>query len=97
MKVTYEFDLSEFKAWSGGADTLEKIREFDLNYPGAMEAAQQYIEECLGDEATEVEINDMLWFDDDAILDAIGYCDEDEEEEEDEDEEDEDGFESEDL
>ena len=59
-----------------------------------MEAAQQYIEECLGDEATEVEINDMLWFDDDAILDAIGYCDEDEEDEE---EEDEDGFESEDL
>ena len=74
MKVTYEFDLSEFKAWSGGADTLEKIREFDLNHPGAMEAAQRYIEDCLGDEATETQINDILWFEDDAILDAIGYC-----------------------
>ena len=94
MKVTYEFDLSEFKAWSGGAETLKKIRNFDLNHPGAMKTAQQYIEDCLGDEATETQINDMLWFDDDAILDAIGYCDEDEEEEEDEDE---DGFESEDL
>ena len=89
MKVTYEFDLSEFKAWSGGSDTLEKIREFDLNYPGAMEAAQQYIEECLGDEATVTQINDMLWFEDDFILEAIGYCTEDEE--------DDDGFEKEDL
>ena len=92
MKVTYEFDLSEFKAWSGGADTLEKIREFDLNHPGAMEDVQQYIEDCLGDEATETQINDMLWFEDDFILDAIGYC-----EEPNEDEEDEDGFEEEGL
>lgn len=89
MKVTYEFDLSEFKAWSGGADTLEKIRKFDLTHPGAMNAAQQYIEECLGDEATETQINDMLWFEDDFILEAIGYCTEDEE--------DDDGFEKEDL
>ena len=89
MKVTYEFDLSEFKAWSGGADTLEKIRKFDLTHPGAMNAAQQYIEECLGDEATVTQINDMLWFEDDFILEAIGYCTEDEE--------DDDGFEKEDL
>lgn len=89
MKVTYEFDLSEFKAWSGAVDTLEKIREFDLNHPGAMNAAQQYIEECLGVEATETQINDMLWFEDDAILDAIGYCEDDEE--------DEDGFEEEEF
>ena len=89
MKVTYEFDLSEFNAWSGGAETLEKIRKFDLNHPGAMKTAQQYIEECLGDEATETQINDMLWFEDDFILEAIGYCTEDEE--------DDDGFEKEDL
>ena len=89
MKVTYEFDLSEFKACSGGADTLEKIRKFDLTHPGAMNAAQQYIEECLGDEATVTQINDMLWFEDDFILEAIGYCTEDEE--------DDDGFEKEDL
>ena len=92
MKVTYEFDLSEFKAWSGGAETLEKIRKFDLNHPGAMKTAQQYIEDCLGDEATETQINNMLWFEDDFILDAIGY-----DEEPSEDEEDEDGFEEEDL
>lgn len=92
MKVTYEFILSEFEAWSGAVETLEKIREFDITHPGAMNAAQQYIEECLGDEATEGEINDMLWFDDDDILDAIGYY-----EEPTEDEEDEDGFEEEDL
>ena len=89
MKVTYEFDLSEFEAWSGGAETLEKIRKFDLTHPGAMKTAQQYIEECLGDEATETQINDMLWFEDDFILEAIGYCTEDEE--------DDDGFEKEDL
>ena len=92
MKVTYEFILSEFEAWSGAVETLEKIRMFDLNHPGAMEAAQRYIEECLGDEATKTQINDMLWFEDGAILDAIGYY-----EEPTEDEEDEDGFEEEDL
>lgn len=90
MKVTYEFDLREFKAWSGGSDTLEKIREFDLTHPGAMDVAQRYMEECFcGDAASETEINDMLWFEDGAILDAIGYCEEGEE--------DEDGFEVEEL
>lgn len=92
MKVTYEFILSEFEAWSGAVETLEKIRKFDLNHPGAMEAAQRYIEECLGDEATKTQINDMLWFEDGAILDAIGYY-----EEPTEDEEDDDGFEEEEM
>lgn len=93
MKVTYEFDLREFKAWSGGSNTLEKIREFDLTHPGAMDVAQRYMEECFcGEDATETEINDMLWFEDDAILDAIGYY-----EVPDDDEEDEDGFEEEEL
>lgn len=90
MKVTYEFDLSEFRAWSGGADTLEKIRAFNVNHPGALNAAQQYIEECFFGEATETEINDMLWFNDGDILNYIGYY-----EEPTEDEEDEDGFEEE--
>ena len=89
MKVTYEFDLSEFKAWSGAVETLRKIRTFDLSHPGAMNAAQQYIEDCLGDEATETQINDMLWFEDDAILDYIScYFDGDK---------DEDGFEEEEF
>ena len=92
MKVTYEFDLREFKAWAGGSETLEKIREFDITHPGSMKAAQQYIEECCGSEATETEVNDMLWFEDTAILDYIGYFDE-----ADEDDVDEDGFEEEEL
>ena len=75
MKVTYEFSLCDFKAWSGGADTLRKIEKFDLEHDGAMEQAEQYIEEHLGDEATETEVNDFLWFEEDAILDYIGYTD----------------------
>ena len=89
MKVTYEFDLREFKAWAGGSETLEKIREFDITHPGSMEAAQQYIEECFGDEIDETAINDMLWFDEDEILDYIGYTDDSDV--------DEDGFEEEEL
>lgn len=77
MKVTYEFSLRDFKAWSGGTDTLRKIEKFDLEHDGAMEQAEQYIEEHLGDEATETEVNDFLWFEEDAILEAIGYTDED--------------------
>lgn len=92
MKITYELDLNEFKAWSGGAETLEKIRKFDLTHPGAMDAAQRYIEECFCGDATETELNDMLWFEDGAILDNIGYYDESIE-----DEEDDNGFEREEL
>lgn len=77
MKVTYEFSLREFKAWSGGADTLRKIEKFDIEHDGAMEQAEQYIEERLGDEATVTEVNDFLWFEEEAILEAIGYTDED--------------------
>lgn len=93
MKVTYEFSLAEFEAWNGGADTLRKIEEFNLTHPGAMEQAEQYIEECLGDEATETEINDMLWFNDDEILEAINYSNEEDADEWD----DEDGFEKEEF
>lgn len=93
MKVTYEFSLADFKAWCGGSDTLEKIRKFDITHPGAMEQAQQYIEDCLGEEATETEINDMLWFEDDAILEAIDYSNEEDADEWD----DENGFEAEAL
>lgn len=75
MKVTYEFNLREFKAWSGAVDTLNKIESFDIEHPGAMDRAQEYIEEHLGDEATETEVNDFLWFEEDAILDYIGYTD----------------------
>ena len=92
MKVTYEFNLREFKAWSGAVETLNKIESFDIEHPGAMDKAQEYIEEGLGDEATETQINDMLWFEDDAILDYIGYY-----EEPSEDEEDENGFEEEEF
>lgn len=77
MKVTYEFSLRDFKAWCGGAETLRKIEEFDIEHDGAMEQAEQYIEDYLGDEATETEVNDFLWFEEDAILDAIGYTSED--------------------
>ena len=68
MKVTYEFNLREFKAWSGAVETLNKIESFDIEHPGAMDKAQEYIEECLGSEATETQINDMLWFEDVDIL-----------------------------
>lgn len=63
--IKQEIELAEFKAWSGAVSVLEQIIELDI-----MEEASAYIIECLGNEFTDTELNDLLWFDmDDFIQD----------------------------
>ena len=59
LYISKEFNLYDFKAWSGGADRLKEIIELDI-----VEEAQYYMEEMFdGSEVvTETDINDMLWF-----------------------------------
>ena len=59
MYIRKELDLKNFRAWSGGADTLELIKE-----QGLIEDVEIYLEEVFPVEMpTEGELNDILWYD----------------------------------
>ena len=69
MKYAVEESLSDFKAWSGGKDTLDDLWAHDV-----VDEAEEYIEMIFADREelpTETEINDILWFDRDEIY---KYC-----------------------
>ncbi len=60
MKVYKEvYCLEKFEAWAGGLQ-----RKNDAIKAGKAADVWQYIEEVTGGEASEGEINDLLWFDD---------------------------------
>ena len=86
MKYTVEESLQDFKAWSGGKDTLDDLWTHDV-----VDKAEEYIDILFEDSdelPTQTEINDILWFERDEIYKYCGiYRDvygEDEEEEEEE-------------
>ena len=97
MKVVKEiqnvYELEE-NSWSGGLDTVKDILDLDSkNGTDYGERLLQHLEEILPliDEETpsETTVNDYLWFERDAIYEAIGLDengeipkDEDEDEEE---------------
>ncbi|MDN6292527.1 MAG: hypothetical protein L0J35_05590 [Tetragenococcus halophilus] len=55
--VKKEVSLEDFVAWSGGKYRLNEIIELDI-----VEEAEEYIQECIGTDVTETELNDFLWF-----------------------------------
>ena len=87
MIYTVEESLQNFKAWSGGKDTLDDLWAYDV-----VDKAEEYIDmimDCREELLTQTEINDILWFERDeiyrycGIYDAV-YNEDDEEEEEEE-------------
>ena len=75
MKVYQEISIREFEAWSGAVDTYDKIivnnkeDEFDA-----------LIEELYPDGIEETQLNDLLWFDDEWVLESLGIYEDEEEE-----------------
>lgn len=71
MKVYYELDLHNFKAWSGGKDTLD-----DLSYD-EIDTLNSMLEDAFVDdtEVSETTINDFLWFERNTIAEWLGYAD----------------------
>ena len=69
MKYAVEENLQDFKAWSGGKDTLDGL----IGY-GVVKEAEEYINmimDCMEELPTRTEINDILWFERDEIY---RYC-----------------------
>lgn len=72
----FKKDFSEYKPWSGAVDTWDKIVE-----NGKEEELEQLLEEIFcGDIPTETQINDLLWFDSEWVLEQLGISDSEEEE-----------------
>lgn len=67
MKVYYDLDLDTFEAWSGARQTLDRIRDeyktTDLEY---------ILEDQYPEGMSETELNDLLWFDADAVYSWLG-------------------------
>lgn len=83
LKVVSGFD--SYSPWSGAEDTYRRIAD-----AGKLGELEDWLEEMYPDGIGETELNDLLWFDRDEVLSAMGLSGE-EEDTEDEDEEEDDG------
>jgi len=73
MKITTETSLDNFEAWEGAKQTLQKIRE-----AGKFEDLEMLLDDLYPDGIDEVKLNDILWFDNDWILEQLGMKPEEE-------------------
>ena len=69
MKIYRECSLTDFEPWSGGADRYKVLTHEQLEQLDAV------LEEMYPDGASETEINDLFWFEDDYIAELLGFSD----------------------
>lgn len=67
IKVEKVMDVKDFKAWSGGRDTLDTIIEH-----GKTDELNELIDELYQDGITDVALNDLLWFESDWLFETLG-------------------------
>ena len=80
MKIYREmnkFEELQQMVWSGAVATLDDIVKHNKE-----NELMELLEEIFPEGATETEINDFLWFDDEYIYECLGIGEEEEEEEE---------------
>ena len=68
MKYYVETSLENFEAWSGGRDTLEVLID-----KGLCDTVEACLEEALGEDVSDTDINDTLWFERDMIAEWCGF------------------------
>ena len=71
MLIKTETNLRNFKAWSGAIDTKKIILDAGLE-----EEFEMLIDELYPEGLTDTELNDLLWFDSDWILENLGIKEE---------------------
>ena len=74
MIIKTEKNLRNFEAWSGAIETKNLILDAGLE-----EEFEGLIEELYPDGLSDTELNDILWFDSDWILENLGIKEEEEE------------------
>ena len=97
MKYTVEESLRNFNFWSGAKDTVDVLTLEQID------TIESMLEDCMGEEVSDTDINDFFWFERDTIAEWLGFSswdalengeEEEEEEEEDDEEEQEDNREN---
>lgn len=76
-------DLSDYTPWSGAVATWDKIEK-----EGKVDELDFMLEDTYPEGLTMTELNDLLWFESDYVLDSLGINDDEEEDEDSEDDED---------
>lgn len=67
FKITID-SLADFKAWQGGWDTLQAVKEAN-----AIDELDNYYHDVFnGMTPTDTDINDWLWFEQDDIYNYLG-------------------------
>jgi hypothetical protein len=69
MKITNEISLRNFKGWSGAVDTLNALTDEQKD------ELEANLEELWPDGMDETSLNDLLWFENDAIAEWLGFED----------------------
>lgn len=83
MIIKSDISFADFEPWSGAVDTFNRIIE-----AGKADEAEAYFSEIEpADGWTDTAINDILWFDGESILSALGISEEEDDDEDDEREE----------
>ena len=77
MKIYRELDLTSFEPWSGAVDTYNTIYNADK-----LKELEFLLEELYPDGIEETQLNDLLWFESEWLLESLGISEEEEEEEE---------------
>ena len=72
MSVRKEVTLNDFEFWSGAKDRVKYLTTDEL------ELIEAILEDIYPDGITETQLNDIFWFEDDAIAEWLGYNDFDE-------------------
>lgn len=73
MKVFREITIREFEPWSGAVDTYDLIINNDKE-----DEFDALIEEFYPEGIDETTLNDILWFDDEWVLESLGIENEEE-------------------
>ena len=79
MLIVEERGLAEFKAWSGAAETKERILEAGLE-----EEFERLIDDCYPEGISSTQLNDLLRFDSEWVYESLGMTEEEDEDDEDE-------------
>ena len=66
MKINYDLSLSQFEAWSGAVRTKDIIMENNLEIE-----FENLINELYPDGIDAITLNDILWFEDQWIFEAL--------------------------
>ena len=75
LTIKREMDIRNFEPWSGAVDTFNTISDANM-----LPDLEFLLEDLYPDGIGETELNDLLWFDSDWLLESLGLQEEEEEE-----------------